>query len=154
MPRWQQMLKRVFDLVASAIALIILAPLYLYIMIRVKISSKGDIFYQQERVGLNGKPFMIFKFRSMRTDAENSGPQLSSDFDPRVTSWGQTMRKYRLDELPQFWNVLRGDMSLVGPRPERQFHITNICSRSDQASPLGVKSNTVTPLTSKKWFNA
>jgi exopolysaccharide biosynthesis polyprenyl glycosylphosphotransferase len=126
MPRWQQIFKRGFDLFASAMALIILSPLYLYIMVRVKMSSDGPIFYKQERVGINGKPFWIYKFRSMRTDAETSVPQLSSDFDPRVTSWGQTMRKYRFDELPQFWNVIKGDMSLVGPRPERQYFIDQI----------------------------
>ena len=126
MPRWQQIFKRGFDLFASSMALLILSPLYLYIMIRVKMSSEGPIFYKQERVGINSKPFWIYKFRSMRTDAETNTPQLSSDFDPRVTSWGQTMRKYRLDELPQFWNVIKGDMSLVGPRPERQFFIDQI----------------------------
>jgi exopolysaccharide biosynthesis polyprenyl glycosylphosphotransferase len=126
MPRWQQIFKRGFDLFASVMALIILSPLYLFIMIRVKMSSEGPIFYKQERVGINGKPFWIYKFRSMRTDAETSTPQLSSDFDPRVTSWGQTMRKYRFDELPQFWNVIKGDMSLVGPRPERQYFIDQI----------------------------
>ncbi len=127
MPRWQQIFKRAFDVLASAFALLLLLPLYLYIIVRVKISSRGPIFYAQERVGINGKPFHIFKFRSMRIDAESSGtPQLSSDNDPRVTPWGQVMRKYRLDELPQFWNVIIGDMSLVGPRPERQFFIDQI----------------------------
>jgi exopolysaccharide biosynthesis polyprenyl glycosylphosphotransferase len=127
MPRWQQIFKRILDVLASSIALFLLSPVYLYIMLRIKLSSAGPIFYKQERVGINGKPFKIIKFRSMRVDAESSGvPQLSSDFDPRVTAWGQTMRKYRLDELPQFWNVLVGDMSLVGPRPERQFFINQI----------------------------
>jgi exopolysaccharide biosynthesis polyprenyl glycosylphosphotransferase len=126
MPEWQQIVKRMIDLVASSCALILLSPLYLYIALRVKMSSTGPIFYLQERVGLNSKPFNIIKFRSMRTDAEAAGPQLSKDDDPRITSWGYTMRKYRLDELPQFWNVLIGDMSLVGPRPERQFYINQI----------------------------
>jgi exopolysaccharide biosynthesis polyprenyl glycosylphosphotransferase len=126
MPRWQQIFKRTFDILASTFALLLLLPLYLYIIVRVKLSSKGPIFYAQERIGINGKPFHIFKFRSMRTDAESGTPQLSSDNDPRVTPWGQVMRKYRLDELPQFWNVIIGDMSLVGPRPERQFFIDQI----------------------------
>jgi exopolysaccharide biosynthesis polyprenyl glycosylphosphotransferase len=127
MPRWQKLFKRILDIVASTCALIVLSPLYLYIIARVKMSSAGSIFYAQERIGFNGKPFFIYKFRSMRIDAEHSGtPQLSSDNDPRVTPWGFIMRKYRLDELPQFWNVLKGDMSLVGPRPERQYFIDQI----------------------------
>ncbi len=126
-PTWFRMLKRAIDIAGSLSFLILFAPLYLYIAIRVKLSSKGDIFYKQERVGLHGKPFMIYKFRSMRTDAEADGrPRLSSDADDRITSWGKIMRKYRLDELPQFWNVLRGDMSLVGPRPERLFYLEQI----------------------------
>lgn len=126
MPEWQQIVKRVIDVIASLFALVLLSPLYLYIALRVKLSSSGPIFYTQERIGINNKAFNIFKFRSMRTDAEVLGPQLSKDDDPRITSWGFTMRKYRLDELPQFWNVLIGDMSLVGPRPERQFYINQI----------------------------
>jgi exopolysaccharide biosynthesis polyprenyl glycosylphosphotransferase len=126
MPNWQRILKRIIDILVSALMLLILSPLYAYIALRVRFSSQGPIFYQQERIGLNGKPFMIYKFRSMRIDAETNGPQLSSDFDNRVTHWGYIMRKYRLDELPQFWNVLKGDMSLVGPRPERQFYIDQI----------------------------
>ena len=130
MPYWQQIVKRLIDIVASFICLILLLPVYLYIVFRVKMSSKGGIFYQQERVGLNGQPFNIIKFRSMFTDAERAGPQLSRTGDDRCTPWGATMRKWRLDELPQFWNVLRGDMSLVGPRPERQFYIDQIMARA------------------------
>ncbi|MCB0661611.1 MAG: sugar transferase [Saprospiraceae bacterium] len=126
MPNWQVIIKRLIDVVVSLICLIVLSPLYLYIAMRVRLSSPGPIFYKQERIGLNGKPFFIFKFRSMHTDAEHNGPQLSNDTDDRVTPWGKFMRKYRLDELPQFWNVLKGDMSLVGPRPERQFYIDQI----------------------------
>jgi lipopolysaccharide/colanic/teichoic acid biosynthesis glycosyltransferase len=96
------------------------------IAVMVKLSSPGPIFYKQERIGINGKPFFIYKFRSMFIDAEKTGPKLSSDFDPRITSWGRFMRKVRLDELPQFWNVIIGDMSLVGPRPDRQFFIDQI----------------------------
>jgi exopolysaccharide biosynthesis polyprenyl glycosylphosphotransferase len=123
MPKWQRLVKRLIDLAASAMMLLILSPLYLYIAARVRFSSQGPIIFQQERIGLNGKPFMIYKFRSMYTDAERDGPQLSSDTDNRCTPWGAVMRKWRLDELPQFWNVLKGDMSLVGPRPERQYFI-------------------------------
>ena len=126
MPRWQRLIKRLMDIVASFIALLILSPLYIYIAIRVRLSSKGPIFFAQERIGQQGKPFLIYKFRSMYTDAEARGPQLSRDDDPRCTPWGAVMRKWRLDELPQFWNVLIGDMSLVGPRPERQFYIDQI----------------------------
>jgi exopolysaccharide biosynthesis polyprenyl glycosylphosphotransferase len=123
MPRWQSMLKRIIDLAVSLFMLIVLSPLYLFIAAQVKMSSSGPVFFRQERIGLNGKPFTILKFRSMYLDAEKNGPQLSNDYDDRVTRWGKFMRKYRLDELPNFWNVLVGDMSLVGPRPERQHYI-------------------------------
>lgn len=130
MPRWQLLIKRLIDLVASSIMLLILSPLYLYIIIRVRLSSNGPIFFKQVRIGQYRKEFYIYKFRSMWIDAEAAGPQLSSDDDPRCTPWGAVMRKWRLDELPQFWNVLKGDMSLVGPRPERQFFIDQIVKRN------------------------
>lgn len=130
MVRWQVLVKRGIDLFASTLMLILLAPLYAFIVIRVRLSSKGPIFFLQERVGLNGKPFKIIKFRSMYVDAEEQGPQLSHDDDPRCTPWGAKMRKWRFDELPQFWNVLIGDMSLVGPRPERQFYIEQIMEKA------------------------
>jgi exopolysaccharide biosynthesis polyprenyl glycosylphosphotransferase len=126
MPSWQRTVKRIMDLVISTIALLILLPFMLYFAFRVRLSSVGPIFFSQERIGINGKPFRIFKFRSMFTNAEQAGPQLSSEGDLRCTRWGVVMRKWRLDELPQFWNVLRGDMSLVGPRPERAFYIQQI----------------------------
>jgi len=126
MPKWQRMVKRLIDIVASSVLLLLLSPLYLYIAIRVRLSSKGPIIFQQERIGLNRQPFTIYKFRSMYTDAEKDGPRLSHDGDNRCTPWGSVMRKWRLDELPQFWNVLKGDMSLVGPRPERQHFIDMI----------------------------
>lgn len=123
-------LKRVLDVIASAVTLIILSPLFLALAIWVKSDSDGPVFYRQERIGRHQKPFDIIKFRSMRTDAENDGPQLSSDNDSRVTRAGRIMRKYRLDELPQFWNVLKGDMSIVGPRPEREHYIRQIMKKA------------------------
>lgn len=129
-PQWQKNFKRVFDIVFSSLFLAIFSWLYIYIAIRVKLSSKGPIFYMQERIGLHNEPFNIIKFRSMRTDAEAAGPALSKDDDPRITKWGKVMRKLRLDELPQFINVLKGDMAIVGPRPERQFFIDQIVPRA------------------------
>ncbi|MCC6287521.1 MAG: sugar transferase [Chitinophagaceae bacterium] len=125
-PEWQQHLKRLIDIVSAVIAIIILSPLLLYTAIRVKLSSPGTIFYAQERIGYKGKPFRMYKFRSMFADAEKDGPALSSHGDTRITPWGKTMRKWRIDELPQFWNVLKDEMSIVGPRPERQFYIDRI----------------------------
>ena len=98
----------------------------IYAALRVRASSEGPIIYSQERIGYKGKTFMIFKFRSMYNDAELNGPQLSNATDPRITKWGRTMRKWRIDELPQLWNVIRGEMSLVGPRPERQYFIEQV----------------------------
>jgi exopolysaccharide biosynthesis polyprenyl glycosylphosphotransferase len=129
MPDWQQNIKRVVDVVTAVLGLIILSPLFLYIAIRVKLSSKGPIFFTQERIGYKGKPFCMYKFRSMVMDAEKNGPALSSDNDPRITPWGKTMRKWRLDEIPQLANILLGEMSLVGPRPERKFYIEQIIPR-------------------------
>lgn len=126
MPRWQLLLKRGFDIAVSFCILMLFSPLFLYIALRVKLSSPGPVFFQQERIGYRGKPFRIFKFRSMYLQAESNGPQLSSQGDPRCTPWGAYMRKWRLDELPQFWNVLIGEMSIVGPRPERRFYIDQI----------------------------
>lgn len=125
-PQWQKNFKRVIDIVFSSLFLLVFSPLYIYIALRVKASSKGPIFYLQERIGAHNESFFIIKFRSMRMDAEASGPALTKDDDPRVTKWGKTMRKLRLDELPQFINVLKGEMSIVGPRPERQFFIDQI----------------------------
>jgi len=128
MPEWQKNIKFFFDKIISLVVLVILSPVYIYLAIRVWISSSGCIFYTQERVGKNGKLFKIYKFRTMFTDAESDGPMLSTVDDPRITSYGRFMRKYRLDELPQFWNVLKGDMSLVGPRPERKYYVDKIVS--------------------------
>jgi exopolysaccharide biosynthesis polyprenyl glycosylphosphotransferase len=126
MPGWQASVKRMMDIVISSISLILCIPLFLIIAIAIKLSSKGPIFFLQERVGIYGKPFRIIKFRSMVTDAEKNGPQLSSAEDSRITRVGKFIRKTRLDEFPQFINVIKGDMSLVGPRPERQFYIDKI----------------------------
>jgi len=126
MPAWQESLKRIFDIFLSLVAIIILSPVFLFSAIAVKLSSKGPIFFKQERIGIHEKPFTIIKFRSMYSDAEKNGPQLSSENDNRITSFGKFMRKTRLDEIPQFYNVLIGEMSLVGPRPERRYYINEI----------------------------
>jgi len=130
MPAWQMSLKRMIDIVASLISIIILLPVYIFTAIGVKISSKGSIIYSQERIGLHGKSFRMYKFRSMFSDAEKSGPQLSSTHDDRITPFGRFLRKVRLDEIPQFFSVFIGDMSLVGPRPERQYYIDQIVKRA------------------------
>lgn len=133
---WQAIIKRLLDIVISSLALIILSPILLFVAIRVRMDSPGPLLYSQERIGLNGKAFEIFKFRSMYTDAEAQGPQLSSESDNRITPWGKVIRKWRLDELPQFYNVLIGEMSLVGPRPERQFYIDQISQRAPHVKHL------------------
>lgn len=131
MPTSTLNIKRVFDVAVSAIALLLLSPILLAIAIAVKLDSPGPVFYRQRRVGFHRQPFDIIKFRSMRTDAESlSGPALSSPEDPRITRVGHYLRKYRLDELPNFINVLRGEMSLVGPRPEREFFLSQIMERT------------------------
>ena len=119
--------KRSFDIIISLICLIVFSPLFLYCYIRIKREDGGPAIFSQERIGLNGKPFHIYKFRSMRVNAEADGPQLfDSDGDPRLTKAGKFLRDHHLDELPQFWNVFIGDMAFVGPRPERQFFIDKI----------------------------
>lgn len=132
MPVWQKTLKRFIDIVVSVLALVILIPVFLVLAILVKFSSPGPIFFLQERIGKNGKCFKIIKFRTMVVDAEKAGPQLSSSNDLRITKIGRFMRKTRLDEFPQFLNVLKGEMSLVGPRPERQFYIDQIAQLEPQ----------------------
>ncbi len=123
MPSWQVVVKRGMDVAISIIALVLLAPIFLLIAVAVKCSSPGPVFFHQQRVGRHGEPFFIHKFRTMVVGAERNGPQLSSDHDPRITTIGRVLRKSRLDELPQFYNVLIGEMSLVGPRPERRHYI-------------------------------
>ncbi|MBR4176744.1 MAG: sugar transferase [Bacteroidales bacterium] len=132
MEEWQYSVKRLMDILLSLLALVLLSPVFLVTAIIVKCTSPGPIFYAQERIGYRGKPFKMHKFRSMYVDAEASGPALSSDDDPRITPFGRIMRKYRLDEIPQFYNVLKGTMSLVGPRPERQFFIDKIVERAPE----------------------
>lgn len=130
MPPWQRSLKRIIDVGFSLLALILGFPIFLIIGLLVKMGSHGPIFFKQIRIGWHGKPFYIYKFRTMFVDAEKAGPQLSSEHDPRITKIGRFLRRSRLDELPQFYNVLIGDMSLVGPRPERQFFIKKIEERA------------------------
>jgi exopolysaccharide biosynthesis polyprenyl glycosylphosphotransferase len=132
MSEWQYSIKRIGDILFSLVAMIILSPVYLITAIIVKCTSPGPVFYAQERIGLHGKPFRMHKFRSMYVDAEAQGPALSTDDDPRITPFGRFMRKVRLDEIPQFYNVLRGTMSIVGPRPERQFYIDQIVKRAPE----------------------
>ncbi|KGN91272.1 hypothetical protein HQ45_00365 [Porphyromonas crevioricanis] len=130
MAEWEKNVKWLFDKVFSLLLLALTSPLLLYLSIRVKLSSEGPVIFCQERIGLHGKPFMIYKFRSMYQGAEMDGPKLSSDNDHRITKLGKRLRKYRLDELPQFWNVLKGDMSFVGPRPERAHYIRLLIQRA------------------------
>ncbi len=130
MPYWQKVIKRLLDITTSIFCLISLSPIFLITAIGVKLSSPGPIIYSHERIGLHGKPFMMHKFRSMYVDAEKGGPQLSCKDDPRITRFGRFMRKVRLDEIPQFYNVLIGNMSLVGPRPERQHYIDLISKKA------------------------
>jgi len=126
MPDWEASLKRFLDIIISFLALILLSPILIYFMILIKSETKGSVFYKQERIGRLGKPFKILKFRTMYSGSENGTPQLSSANDNRITPIGRTLRKYRIDEIPQFWNIIKGDMSLVGPRPERRYYINQI----------------------------
>ena len=128
--------KRVADICLSALSLAVLAPVFAIVAVLVKLDSKGPVFYRQQRVGYNGKLFTIYKFRTMISSAEEHGPALSSESDNRVTSLGRTLRKYRLDEIPQFWNVLKGDMALVGPRPERDFYLKKISEIAPQVAMI------------------
>lgn len=129
---WKKISKRCVDVIVSVLGLIFLSPILFLIAIKVKVSSKGSIFFLQNRIGLNGKKFSIIKFRSMIENAEHDTPMLSSENDKRITTFGRFMRKYRIDELPQLWNVVKGDMSLVGPRPERQYYIDQLVKVAPQ----------------------
>lgn len=130
MPDWQMSLKRLFDIAFSLVALILLSPVMLVTAIVVKLTSSGPAFFMQERIGLRGKPFIMYKFRTMVQDAEKNGPQLSSRNDPRITRVGKVLRQFRIDEIPQFFTVLKGDMSIVGPRPERQYYINLVTQKA------------------------
>jgi len=130
MATWQESLKRYIDIIVSATVLILFSPIYLLTAFVVKSTSKGPILYSHERIGKGGLPFTIYKFRSMFVGSEKDGPALAKENDSRITPFGRFMRKTRLDELPQFYNVLIGDMSLVGPRPERQFYIDQIVKKA------------------------
>ncbi len=138
MSDWERLIKRSFDIFAATGALLITSPLFIYAAIKTRLSSPGPILYSQLRMGLQGQQFRIYKFRSMYQDAEKKGPQLSSDDDPRITPWGKVMRKWRIDEIPQFINIIKGDMSWVGPRPERKFFYDQLSQR-DSTYPLLLK---------------
>ena len=130
MPDWQFSVKRYFDIVFSLVMLVLVSPLMLYFMVRIKSDSPGPVFYLQERIGYLGKSFKIIKFRTMYVGSENGVPRLSSANDERITPLGRILRKYRIDELPQLWNILNGDMSVVGPRPERKYFIDQIIDQA------------------------
>lgn len=136
LPVWYDSAKQIADPLIALLVLVVLAPLYALIGLLVKCTSPGPVFYVQERIGKGGRPFKIYKFRSMCQNAEPDGPLLASFLDPRVTGWGRFMRRMRLDELPQFYNVLIGDMALVGPRPERQYYIDQIVRIAPQYKNL------------------
>ena len=126
MPAWQEKTKRLLDIVVSIIASVLMFPVFCVLAIIIKTTSKGPVIYKQERIGRFGVPFKIYKLRSMVCNAENGTPELSSEHDERVTKIGYFLRKTHLDEIPQFFNVLKGEMSLVGPRPERQYYIDQL----------------------------
>lgn len=122
-------MKQLMDYIVAAVVLLLCWPLLLYIAIRIRMQGKGSVFYRQERLGKGGIPFQMVKFRTMVTDAEEGTPLLAVSDDSRVTPFGRTLRKHHLDELPQFWNVLKGDMSIVGPRPERAYFVQQILEK-------------------------
>jgi len=132
MPPWQQSMKRLIDIVAALIALTLLFPVFVFVAVGVKFSSRGPVIYSQKRVGVHGHTFKMHKFRSMFSDAEKDGPRLATKNDDRITRFGRYLRKVRLDEIPQFFSVLKGDMSLVGYRPERQFYIDQIVEKAPE----------------------
>lgn len=127
---WERITKRWFDVLASVAALAVTSPLLMYVAIRIRLTDKGPVFYKQERLGHYGKPFNILKFRTMYMNAESAGPQLTVENDPRITPIGKVLRKYRIDEVPQFLNVIKGDMSIVGPRAERRYFADQIIKKA------------------------
>ncbi len=130
LPAWERNIKQLSDYFFSAAAFIILLPVSATLAILIKLSGKGPVIYRQERIGQHGKPFILYKFRSMSDDAEPNGPLLSSQDDKRVTRIGKFMRRHRLDEIPNFINVLKGDLAIVGPRPERKYYLDKIISEA------------------------
>lgn len=132
MPPWQQSMKRLMDIIAALIALTLLSPVFIFVALGVMFSSRGPVIYSQKRVGIHGHNFKMHKFRSMFSDAEKHGPQLATKDDDRITRFGRYLRKVRLDEIPQFFSVLKGDMSLVGYRPERQYYIDKIVEKAPE----------------------
>lgn len=130
MSDWQLCVKRTADVTLSFLSLLLLSPLIIYFFVAIKADSKGPVIFKQERIGKHGKPFKMYKFRTMFHNAENGLPKLSSPNDERITKVGRVLRKYRLDEVPQFINIIKGEMSLVGPRPERIFYINQIIQQA------------------------
>ncbi|MBI9063433.1 MAG: sugar transferase [Marinilabiliaceae bacterium] len=136
LPVWQQIFKRLYDILISIIGILMMLPFFPFIAWKIKKTSPGPIFYLQERIGKNGHPFQMIKFRTMYINAEEDGPSLSSENDQRVTPFGRFLRRWRLDEIPQFANVFKGDMALVGPRPERQHYIDQLLKKTPHFSRL------------------
>ncbi len=133
---WQQLIKRTADIVFSLITLAITLPVFIILALLIKLYDKGPVIFRQERTGRNGKPFTLLKFRTMKQDAETNGPMLSSPNDPRVTPVGRFMRRHKLDEIPNFINVLKGEMSVVGPRPERQYYLDLLRKENEEVDLL------------------
>ncbi len=136
-------MKRLFDLVISALGLVLLAPFFLVVAAAIKLQSRGPVFYRGERIGKDGKPFRIFKFRTMVADAAAAGPGITPRDDPRITPLGRFLRRFKIDELPQLINVLKGEMSLVGPRPEDPRYVAHYTSR--QREVLSVRPGITSP---------
>lgn len=128
--------RRIFDILASVLSLILLSPLILLLALLIKLTGKGPVIYTQDRIGKNGRPFAIYKFRSMVFNAEKDIPLLSNSNEERITKIGRFLRKYRIDEIPNFFNVIRGEMSIVGPRPERSYFIDQIVKRAPEILEL------------------
>ena len=137
-------LKRVVDIAVALPAAVITLPLTVVLCVIINLNSNGSPLFRQQRIGLGGKPFMLYKLRTMEKDAEINGPSLSVKTDPRVTSVGRLLRKYHLDEMPQFWNILKGDMSLVGPRPEREHYLRQLRIAEPESSNLHVMKPGIT----------
>lgn len=131
-----ELFKNICDVIFSVFIIILLSPLLLLLAFIIRISGKGPVIYSQDRIGKNGKPFVIYKFRSMKYDAESGSPMLSCASEERVTRIGGFMRKYRIDEIPNFINVLKGEMSVVGPRPERKYYIDQIVLKNPRFAEL------------------